>query len=162
MNTVTFSKPYWDSISSFQTLWLNSQKNISIIIKHAHRCSTEYSLYKNLNLIAVNIFYFYSILDFPILVIFKCWSLPTKIFSLWGLPTYSLKNNFSMCSVYKIFLIVHVHWCGEIFTGQWQIKSLSQNRMRNITLSGLWITVISANQKIAGNKYTTQQRFSEQ
>lgn len=76
---------------------------------------------------------------------------PLKSLILWGLPTYSWKNNFFMCGVYKFFLIVHVHWHGEILTVQWQIKSLPQNRMRNIIPSGLCISVISANQKTAGN-----------
>lgn len=76
---------------------------------------------------------------------------PLKSLILWGLSTNSLRNKFSMCGVYKFFLLVHVHWHGEIFTVQWQIKSLLQNRMRNIILSGLRVSVISVNQKTAGN-----------
>lgn len=64
-----------------------------------------------------------------------------------------------MCGVYKIFLLVHVHSRGEIFTVQWQIKSVLQNKMRNIILSGLCISVLSVNQKTVGNN---TQQSSEQ
>lgn len=47
----------------------------------------------------------------------------------------------------KNFLIVHVHWHGEIrYTDK--CKSLSQHTMRNILLSWLCVSVISAKNNI--------------
>lgn len=133
----------------------------STTIQRAHRCPTTYiqSLWKFPSLLLLMFFASIQYHIFPFYLFINIDLYPLKSLILWGFSTNSLRNKFSMCGVYKIFLLVHVHSRGEIFTVQWQIKSLLQNKMRNIILSGLCISVLSVNQKTAGNN---TQQSSEQ